>query len=93
MPYIPEDGIDEPDGPVYASMTDALDDFALYRNKEIELLGRADDIMWQKRATHPEYERRFPYILARYTLMHDFRHMYLIEELWLTRDAYLTKLE
>ena len=78
---------------MYASMTDVLDNFALYRNKEIDLLGSADDIMWQKRASHPEYESYSLYILARHTLMHDFRHMYRIEELWLTRDAYLTKLE
>jgi hypothetical protein len=25
--------------------------------------------------------------------MHDFWHMYRIEELWLTRDGYLTKVE
>ncbi|SPF39253.1 DinB family protein [Syntrophobacter sp. SbD1] len=93
VPCIPEDGGDEPVRTVYSSVSDALDNFALCRNKEIDLLESARDIMWHKRATHPEYESYSLYILARHTLMHDFWHMYRIEELWLTRDAYLTKLE
>jgi hypothetical protein len=74
------------------SMADALDQHAHYRKKQILLLENADDITWQKTATHPEYETYSLYILTRHTLMHDHWHMYRIEELWLTRDSYLTKL-
>jgi uncharacterized damage-inducible protein DinB len=92
VPYIPGSGKDEPDTPPRMNMTAALVQFAQYRNKQLELLESADDITWRKTATHPEYENYSLYILTRHTLMHDFWHMYRIEELWLTRDAYLTKL-
>jgi uncharacterized damage-inducible protein DinB len=92
VPYIPASGKDEPDTPPRMNMTAALVQFAQYRNKQLELLESADDITWRKTATHPEYENYSLYILTRHTLMHDFWHMYRIEELWLTRDAYLTKL-
>ena len=92
VPYIPGSGKDEPDTPPRMNMTAALVQFAQYRNKPLELLESADDITWRKTATHPEYENYSLYILTRHTLMHDFWHMYRIEELWLTRDAYLTKL-
>jgi len=92
VPYIPGNGKDEPDTPPRLNITTALGQFAQYRNKQLELLESADDITWQKTATHPEYETYSLKILTRHTLMHDYWHMYRIEELWLTRDAYLTKL-
>jgi len=93
VPYIPGNGKDEPDTPFRMNMTSALEKFAQYRNKQLELLESADDITWRKTATHPEYENYSLYILTRHTLMHDYWHMYRIEELWLTKDAYLTMLE
>jgi len=92
VPYIPGNGKDEPDTPPRMNMTAALEQFAQYRNKQLELLESANDIIWRRTATHPEYENYSLYILTRHTLMHDYWHMYRIEELWLTRDAYLTKL-
>ncbi len=92
IPYIPGNGEDEHGGPPRFSIADALDRFAIYRNKELALLESSDDITWKKTGSHPEYESYSLYILARHTLMHDYWHMYRIEELWLTRDAYLTKL-
>jgi len=93
VPYIPGNSDDEPDTPPRMDMTAALEQFAHYRNKQLALLESADDITWQKTATHPEYESYSLYILTRHALMHDYWHMYRMEELWLTRDAYLTKLE
>jgi len=92
VPYIPGNGKDEPDTPPRMNMTAALEQFAQYRNKQLELLESANDIIWRRTATHPEYENYSFYILTRHTLMHDYWHMYRIEELWLTRDAYLTRL-
>jgi uncharacterized damage-inducible protein DinB len=92
VPYIPGNGKDEPDTPFRMNMTSALEQFAQYRNKQLELLESANDIIWRRTATHPEYENYSLYILTRHTLMHDYWHMYRIEELWLTRDAYLTRL-
>ena len=93
VPYLPGNDDDEPDTPVGMSAADALAQFADYRNKQVVLLEGADEITWQKTAIHPEYENYSLRILARHTLMHDYWHMYRMEELWLTRDAYLTKWE
>ena len=92
VPYIPEDK-DAPNTPHSMIMTAALEQFAHYRGKQISLLESADEATWKKMATHPEYEIYSFYILVRHTLMHDHWHMYRMEELWLTRDAYLTRLE
>ena len=92
-PYIPRKGKKEPDTPPRMSMTSALDQFSEYRDKQLVLLEKADNITWKKMATHPEYESYSLYILTRHVLMHDYWHMYRIEELWLTKDGYLTRLE
>jgi DinB superfamily len=93
VPYIPGEGNDEPDTPPCMGIESALDQFARSRSRQIQLLESADDQIWRKSATHPEYEEYSLYILARHILMHDHWHMYRMEELWLTRDAYLTRLE
>jgi uncharacterized damage-inducible protein DinB len=92
-PYIPGADEEEPDIPSRMNMASALDQFMEYRDKQLALLEKADGRTWEKTATHPEYESYSLYILTRHVLMHDYWHMYRIEELWLTRDAYLTMLE
>lgn len=79
--------------PLCMSIVAALQQFAQYRLKQLVLLENADDIIWQRTASHPEYDQYSLYILTRHILMHDYWHMYRMEELWLTKDAYLTKLE
>ena len=92
VPYIP--GADEAeDRPPLMDQNIALESFANHRQKQLELLERATHTDWQKTGSHPEYEHYSLYILLRHILMHDHWHMYRMEELWLTRDAYLTKLE
>jgi uncharacterized damage-inducible protein DinB len=93
VPYIPGAGKNEPDTPVRMEMEAALDQFANCRAEQLRLLEGADDGAWKRRGIHPEYEEYSLYILTRHILMHDHWHMYRMEELWLTRDAYLTKLE
>ncbi len=80
VPYIPEDDKEASDTPLRMNMTAALGQFGLYRGKQLDLLECADDVIWQKTAIHPEYEMYSFYILARHTLMHDYWHMYRIEE-------------
>ena len=93
VPYIPGSATEEPDTPHRMDMASALDQFVEYRDKQLLLLENADDISFKKSATHPEYEAYSLYILTRHVLMHDYWHMFRMEELWLTRDAYLTRLE
>ena len=91
IPYIPgEDDAEE--RPPVVEMPAAFEAFNQYREKQVALLETADDFTWQKAGRHPEYALYSLYILARHILMHDHWHMYRIEELWLTQDAYLTKL-
>ncbi|RJQ59764.1 MAG: DinB family protein [Desulfobacteraceae bacterium] len=91
VPYFPLSG-EEPRTPLRIEITDAVQQFKEYRNKQVALLENAENDTWKKKAAHPEYEQYSMYILARHMLMHDYWHMYRMEELWLTRDAYLTKM-
>jgi uncharacterized damage-inducible protein DinB len=91
-PYIPEKTGGGADAPSPVSTAAALDQFADYRRRQLLLLEKADDNTWRRTATHPEYETYSLYILTRHALMHDYWHMYRMEELWLTRDELLTEL-
>ena len=91
IPFLPTGDDDEPKTPPLLEINVALELFALYREKQLTLLEGLDDAALRKTGTHPEYEFYSLPILARHVLMHDYWHMYRIEELWLTRDAYLTK--
>ena len=91
IPYIPG-GDDAEETPPLMEMTAALESFTHQRAKQLALLEKADAAVWHKTATHPEYELYSLYILVRHILMHDHWHMFRMEELWLTRDANLTKL-
>ncbi len=92
VPYNPGVGAEEPATPLRMNMESTLEQFARDREAQIKLLESADELCWKKQATHPEYEHYSLYILARHIMMHDHWHMYRMEELWLTRDAYLTLL-
>lgn len=93
VPFIPSGGNQEPETPARMSIEDALGQFADYRARQLMLLDSAAETTWKKTASHPEYDQYSLYILARHVLMHDHWHMYRMEELWLTKDAYLTRLD
>jgi uncharacterized damage-inducible protein DinB len=90
VPYLPGD---EPpaEKPAALDIPTALKAFGDYRGRQIEQLKSLSSDIWQRTAIHPEYERYSLPILARHILMHDYWHMYRMEELWLTKDAYLTR--
>lgn len=92
VPYIPGEDQAESDTPQVMEMAAALAQFNHCRAMQLDLLRRLARSAWGKGARHPEYEDYSPYILARHILMHDYWHMYRMEELWLTRSAYLTEL-
>lgn len=89
VPYIPGTSEEVPTTPLRMEIGTALEQFGAYRTKQVALLKETDTSIWKRRAKHPEYERYSFYILARHILMHDYWHMYRMEELWLTRDDYL----
>ncbi len=93
VPFNPGKTGDEPVAPACMGKTAALLQFKEYREKQLLLLENIDAEIWQRSATHPEYDLYSLHILTRHVLMHDYWHMYRIEELWLAKDAYLTRLE
>lgn len=93
IPFVPVKASGEPAPAPTMSTTLALDQFADFRARQLRILEDADDKAWKKTAIHPEYAYYSLYILTRHILMHDYWHMYRMEELWLTKDAFLTKME
>lgn len=89
VPFIPEGHEERTE--VQLDAPAALEQFSSYRDRQVALLTGLDEAAWSKAATHPEYEQYSLSILGRHMLLHDFWHMYRIEELWLTRDAYLKR--
>ena len=102
VPFFPEDEPDgqeagEPDGlridaSAAPAATAAVERFRTWRGRQVALLENASDDVWRREAEHPEYERYGFSILVRHILLHDSFHMYRMEELWLTKDEYLTEL-
>ena len=89
VPFFPEDeGPDKSGQPVEV----LLNEFAEWRRKQIEIIEGAGEEIWQREADHPEYTRYGFEILVRHIALHDYFHMYRMEELWNTRDEYLTLL-
>lgn len=72
---------------------EALAAFTDVRRRQLELLFGVDESFWARHGSHPEYDRYTTAILVRHMLLHDYWHMYRMEELWLTKDAFLTRLE
>lgn len=86
-PYIPQNEMGE------AMLLDMdLDDtvalFPEYREELFERLKKSTPEFFSKKAVHHEYTDFSPFIMLRHIMMHDYLHMYRIEELWLTRDEY-----
>jgi hypothetical protein len=91
-PYFPPPVEDTPPEPEARPDLDAaLADFTAGRRGQIRMLEEiTDDAVWQRCGEHPEYDDYSLPILVRHILMHDHWHMYRMEELWLTKDEYLT---
>lgn len=93
IPFIPGREEDGPSTPPRLDTEESLHLFEQCRSQQLALLRSAGGDIWQRTASHPEYAHYSLYILTRHVLMHDHWHMYRMEELWLTKDAYLTSLE
>lgn len=83
---IPDENTKKPPVPPVA---DSLERFRSGRAAMLTLLKQARPEDWQRPARHPEYERYGLAVLARHVLLHDHWHMYRMEEVWLTTEAYL----
>lgn len=90
QPYIPDRDAEDPEAELLRhDLKATLQAFHGYRRQVLDLAGGQGPGFWGKKARHPEYDEYTPAILLRHMLMHEHLHMYRIETLWLTRDAYL----
>jgi hypothetical protein len=91
VPFIPDQ--EEAEKPPLPPVEEIITRFKGGRKQQLEVLKNASPEDWKRTAVHPEYEQYGLFIFARHVLMHDHWHMYRMEELWLTRDGYLSRLE
>lgn len=91
VPYFPSDD-EETEKPPLPSVEKILIDYRAGREQQLKLLAGLSPEDWRRTAIHPEYTQYGLFIFARHILMHDHWHMYRMEELWLTRDEYLSGL-
>lgn len=91
IPYLPSDQEVPADAAQPLQIDDALAAFSRARAQQIELIDALPEAVWSKSGVHPEFELYTASILVRHIAMHDHWHMYRVEELWITRDAYLTE--
>ena len=87
-PYIPGKTVSD-DHLLTMDLSEMLSQFDVYRKKLLDVAGTFGEDEFEKHGVHDEYTLYTPRILLRHTLMHDHLHMYRIEELWLTKEAYL----
>jgi uncharacterized damage-inducible protein DinB len=92
VPFIPDQEA-KADKPPLPPVEEIITSFKSGRKQQLDMLKNASPEDWKRTAVHPEYEQYGLFIFARHTLMHDHWHMYRMEELWLTRDEYLSRLE
>jgi hypothetical protein len=90
LPFSPVEQ-SEPESGDPKPICEHMRNFELWRNKQIELIKRAEASVWTKEANHPEYEKYTFEILIRHILIHDSFHMYRMEELWILKDEFLEK--
>ncbi len=84
-PYFP-DVDDAPDVLINADLDTALEKFADERKKLVEKLKRLSPEDWQRTANHEEYAHYSIFIMFRHLSLHDYVHIYRIEELLLKKD-------
>ena len=89
VPYFPDENETESRPPLPELQT-ILDDFERERRSQLGMLRTLTPADWKRTAVHPEYDRYGLEILVRHMLLHDYSHLYRVEELWLTKDEYLT---
>jgi len=87
-PYFPQNeaGLAE----AFPSVDAAFDEYRTRRREQMDLLAGVGPEVWTKAAVHPEYERYDLGLVVHHLVFHEYWHFYRTEELWLTRDGYLS---
>ncbi|MBN2738617.1 MAG: DinB family protein [Spirochaetales bacterium] len=72
----------------FASIKDALKEFKTWRKKQVKMVKGLKQKVFDKKASHSQYTRYDLGILLRHILMHDYWHMYRMEDIWLCKDEF-----
>jgi|WetSurMetagenome_2_1015567.scaffolds.fasta_scaffold131410_2 uncharacterized damage-inducible protein DinB len=88
-PYFPEKDEIIDDNTDIAGL---MDKFRTLRDRQLELVEGMNEKDFEKEAVHGEYKKYNLEIILNHMIFHDYWHMYRIEELWLTKDEFLTDL-
>ena len=84
-PYLPGDQ-DADDLLLNMDLADALASYVSDRSRLVERLRQLSAEDWMRTATHGEYRMYSVFIMFRHLALHDFLHVYRIEELLLRPD-------
>lgn len=88
VPYFPQNEPELADR--FPSVDAAFEQYRRLRLEQMALLEAVSEAVWSKPAEHPEYEQYNLGLVVHHLVFHEYWHFYRIEELWLTRDAFLT---
>ena len=88
VPYYPENEPALADR--YPSVDAAFTEYRARRSEQLALLEALPVETWSKPAVHPQYERYDMGLVVHHLVFHEYWHFYRIEELWLTRDEFLS---
>ncbi len=83
---------DVPAGANVRSVAALVEQYAGWRQKQLRIIEAAPPELWQKSATHPEYERYGFEILVRHALLHDGFHLSRIEDLALMKPELVPRI-
>jgi uncharacterized damage-inducible protein DinB len=78
-PYFPDQD-DEPELLLKTNLDEALERFAVDRKKLVEKLNKLSSEDWKRTANHEEYANYSVFIMFRHLALHDYLHIYRIEE-------------
>jgi hypothetical protein len=91
VPYFPDKHEEKKEKKI-KPIAEIMSTYTRWRDKQVMLIESGGGKLWEKTAIHPEYERYGFKILVRHILLHDSFHLYRMEELWLSKDEYLTEM-
>ncbi len=89
-PYFPDKETEKRNQ--FTSVEQALTHYREARTAQLAVYKSAGDGVFSREAEHPEYQQYSMGVLLHHMVFHEYWHLYRIEELWLTRDEYLTEL-
>lgn len=74
----------------YSSVDAAFAEYRARRLEQMALLEALSPEAWSRPAEHPEYEQYNLGLVVHHLIFHEYWHFYRTEELWLTKDGYLS---